>query len=592
LRHSLPNPALTLLIAIALCAGLACEDDWNEPAAFDDTGPHSPATLDEQAIPGRYVLFVDAGTTSNDMAVLADSHGLDLVDFDFEAGLALVEGSAADDALPLLEVLGAEDIVQWAEPDIAITLDLQPNDWKEAMWAFHNNGFGGGTVGADISAFNAWDETLGAGVVVALVDSGVDALHTDLGDRLWVNAGEIPGNERDDDENGFTDDVHGWDFASKDANPNDESGHGTSVAGLVVGRGNDNAGIFGVAWGARLMVLRAVAPEADGNNSAFAIARSLRYAASEGADIIVAALSTEGRSRALEDAVRHVDSKEVILVTSAGNAARDLDEQPLFPACMDLVHIVTVTSSDHDDKLSDWAGHGARCVDLAAPGEEIVTAFSTGEDGDNRYGRFSGTSMSVPLVAGGLALAWSVAADLSARDVIEAVLTGVDPLDEGAEKVSSGGRLNLEAAVNNALEEGEVEDDDRAECSPVGLITCGQVVGLDTSDSNSPTTDAMDDYSCRVGNYRGAEAAWEFLASQSGDYRWELVDPRPTVLDKDVFVLSGSNGICQSSACLAEDGYGPNGVTFKAESGRRYYLVVDGYNGEVGPFQARLVCPE
>jgi len=101
----------------------------------------------------------------------------------------------------------------------------------------------------------------------------------------------------------------------------------------------------------------------------------------------------------------------------------------------------------------------------------------------------------------------------------------------------------------------------------------------------------MSDYPCKVGNYGGAEASWKFVAPTSGEYRRLLVDPVPTELDNDVFVLSGKNGTCRASACLDEDGYGANSLRFDAIGGSSYYLVVDGYNGATGPFQARLECP-
>jgi len=585
-RHVLVSALLCLAIAC-----LSCEDGWqseDDPVA----GEHSPEFLDAQAIQGRFVLILAGGTSETELDLLAQRHGLQVADFDSRAGVALLDGRALEPALPLLEMLGHEAIVQWAEPDIAVHLDLQPNDWRAPMWAFHNTGLHDGSEGADIAAFAAWDETLGGGVVIALVDSGVDSAHTDLRDRLWHNPAEVPGNNRDDDDddNGFIDDVHGWDFANRDAVPDDELGHGTSVAGLIVGRGNDGSGILGAAWGARLMVLKAMKPDQEGRHSAFAISRALRYALDNGAQVVAAALSTEGRSRVMEEAARELDRAGVILVTSSGNDERNLDEKPLFPACLPLENSLVVASSDRRDRLAQWSGYGRRCVDLAAPGVDIITAVTTNENG-NRYGSFSGTSMSVPLVAAGAALAWSVAPELGAVDIVSAIVEGVSPLEEGADRVASGGRLDLQGAVNGAAAAGEVDLDERSECLPAGVIRCGDTVGLDSSDSNAATSDAMSDYPCKVGNYRGAEASWEFVAPKSGEYRWRLIDPVPTELDNDVFVLSAEDGTCRASACLDKGGYGANSVKFAATGGSSYYLVVDGYNGATGPFQARLECP-
>ncbi len=580
-------------LALALILGLglaACDAEWGDDDRSQEA--HSPSSLDPEAIPGRYGLVLWSGASESQVQAVAEGHGLDVLDFDGLGDTALLGGREGDDALELLEALGQEDVVEWAEPDIAVGLDLQPDDWREALWAFHNTGVNGGQEGADIRAFAAWDETLGGGVVVALVDSGVDSGHSDLTDRLWVNPNEVPGNGIDDDGNRFVDDVHGWDFAAGDADPRDEVGHGTSVGSLVVGRGNDATGVLGAAWGARLMVLRAVGGLAGGNDSAYAISRAFRYAAAEGADLVVAALSTPGHSQILKRAAEHLNARGIPLVTSAGNEARDLDAKPLFPACWDLPHIVTVTSSDRRDLLVEASGTGRGCVDLAAPGGEIIAAYLTNDTGGNRYGTFTGTSLAVPFVAGGLALAWSAAPELSGVEVIEAVLEGVSPLAEGSEEVASGGRLNLEAAVNNALAAGKGEKDARNECVPIATLTCGETVTADTSDAEASTTDAMDDYSCRVGNYRGSEASWDFVASVDGTYTWTLVDAVPTELDNDVFVLSGESGVCRALNCLDKGGYGPNQTAFDAVAGERFFLVVDGYDGAVGAVKARLDCPE
>src|SRR5262249_3984826 len=134
-----------------------------------------------------------------------------------------------------------------------------------------------------IAASQAWDVTRGAGALVAVVDTGIDATHPDLAANVRTNAGEIPGNDVDDDGNGNVDDVHGWDFADGDADPSDDYGHGTHVAGTIAAVGDNAAGIVGVAYESRVMAVRGLGSHGTGNTSDLALA--ILYAVENGADV-------------------------------------------------------------------------------------------------------------------------------------------------------------------------------------------------------------------------------------------------------------------------------------------------------------------
>lgn len=125
------------------------------------------------------------------------------------------------------------------------------------------------------------------------------------------------------------------------------------------------------------------------------------------------------------------------------------------------------------------------------------------------------------------------------------------------------------------------------ECLPIGSISCGELVWGDTSDLNSGTTSVIDGYSNTVGNYSGPETAWSYHAETSGEVTWSLVDPRPMLVDHDLFVLSGAQGSCEADAVLAR---GFNSVAFDAVAGEDYFLVIDGYDGAQGAFEAELSC--
>ena len=153
--------------------------------------------------------------------------------------------------------------VRYAEPDYLLcACETVPDDSRfPEQWALSNTGQNGGTPGADIRALDAWDVTTGAdAVVVGVIDSGIDYMHPDLAANMWRNPGESgDGKETDgidNDQNGYVDDVYGYDFYAQDPDPTDARGHGTHVAGTIAAVGNNGLGVAGVSWSARLMALR------------------------------------------------------------------------------------------------------------------------------------------------------------------------------------------------------------------------------------------------------------------------------------------------------------------------------------------------
>ena len=201
-----------------------------------------------------------------------------------------------------------------------------------SQWALSNTGQTiqgtAGTVDADIDAPEAWATTTGSPqVVIAVVDTGMDASAPDLAPNLWTNSGEVAGNGVDDDHDGFVDDVHGWDFVEGDATANDDDGHGTHVAGIADARGNDGTGVAGVSWQARLLGVRAL--DANGNGSLSDVIAAFEYAADRGARIVNASLGGAGTSQTFLDALnRHPGT---LLVAAAGNAAPSNNASPQNP---------------------------------------------------------------------------------------------------------------------------------------------------------------------------------------------------------------------------------------------------------------------
>ncbi|MEX1230625.1 MAG: S8 family serine peptidase [Planctomycetaceae bacterium] len=334
--------------------------------------------------------------------------------------------------------------VMQAEPDYQLTLDAVPlptdTFWTD-MWGLNNTGQNGGTFDADIDAFEAWQTTTGnRSIIVAVIDSGIDYTHPDLAANIWINADEIAGNGVDDDGNGYIDDIRGYDFANNDADPMDDNGHGSHVAGTIGAIGNNWRGIAGVAWNVTLMPLKFL--DAQGSGFVSDAVRAIDYAVANGAQISNNSWSGGGYSTALFQAISRAKDAGHLFVAAAGNNGVLVESSPSFPAALDLDNILSVAATDRNDQMASFSNYSQSAVDLAAPGVSIVSTFRGGG-----YAIGSGTSMAAPHVAGVAALVWGLHPEWNYEQVLEQVMGTVDPLSSLEGLTSSGGRLNAARAV-------------------------------------------------------------------------------------------------------------------------------------------------
>lgn len=349
----------------------------------------------------------------------------------------------------------AQDIEQNSNVTVVpiARLNASSNDpMFDDQWGYDNYGQSGGKSGADISLLEAWDiQTGSSDVIVAIMDSGVDAAHEDLAQNMWVNANEIPNNGIDDDNNGYIDDINGYGFGDESSNIFVGS-HGTHVAGIVAAVSNNNIGVAGIAGGdgsddgVKLMTC-AIYGERT-NPSGFGT--SFIYAADNGAVIAQCSWGYAGDfypdfvKEAIDYFIAEAGYDENgnptgpmqggLAIFSAGNLG-SFNEQ--FPAADPVV--MAIANSDHNDEAYIGSNRGD-WIDVTAPGTAILSTFP-----DNTYGYQTGTSFSCPQVSGVAALIVSeFAGNITPDEVRAKIVDNADPL--GVSYLGSG-RLNAYAAL-------------------------------------------------------------------------------------------------------------------------------------------------
>lgn len=333
--------------------------------------------------------------------------------------------------------------------------DVVPNDPDfTKLFGLQNNGQSGGTVGADIGAVRAWDVTTGkSSVIVGIIDSGMDYNHPDLKDNVWVNPGESglddQGRDKatngiDDDNNGFVDDFHGWDFYNNDNDPMDDNSHGTHVAGTIGAKGNNGVGVAGVNWSVTMVPIKVFS--SGGSSSSDILIRGIDYATKLG--VLTATNNSWGGggfSDAMVAAISAHGAAGIIFVAASGNESNNNDANPSYPASYDLPNIISVASTNRRDELSSFSNYGAKSVHVAAPGEDIWSTIPKGS-----YGAKSGTSMATPHVTGAIALIKSQFPDLGVEGLKNKILASTSKVAKLSTAVRFG-RLDVASALENDI---------------------------------------------------------------------------------------------------------------------------------------------
>ena len=327
--------------------------------------------------------------------------------------------------------------VEYAEVNYIVSANSIPNDPRYAdQWSL-----------GKITAQEAWDIYTGSSqTVVAVLDTGVDYNHRDLRDNMWVNEAELNGAAgTDDDDNGYVDDIYGYNFIYNTGDPIDDYGHGTYCSGIIAASGDNDIDITGICWDTRIMALKFMGLFGDG--STFDAALAVYYAVENGADVISNSWSTPNESLLLKDAVNYAYSQGVIIVASAGN---DGSNVPQYPAC--YKNVISVAATDSDDQRWPYSNYGD-CVDIAAPGVDVLSLSAEGTSiGLSSSGYttiLSGTSTACPHIAGACALLLSANPLMTFDQVYDVLTRTADPISRGI--CLSNGRVNLSRAMHAVI---------------------------------------------------------------------------------------------------------------------------------------------
>jgi subtilisin family serine protease len=342
-----------------------------------------------------------------------------------------------DRVTAILATLRQNKAVRYAEPDARAWATLSPNDpgWAQ-QWGPQK-----------IRAPLAWNITTGEpDLIIAVIDSGIALSHPDLINQLWVNPGEVPANNIDDDGNGQIDDVWGWHFyhgwngqtyvPMENDQIADDYGHGTHVAGIAAAEIDNDVGIAGMAAGSRLMTIKVLDQYGLGWYSD--IAQGIVYAVDNGARIVNLSLGGVTSSQTLQDAADYAHERGVLVVAAAGNDGGDV----LYPAACE--HVLAVAATDPNDQHPSFSNHGPE-VDVAAPGVDIYSTWPW-LDG---YWTKSGTSMAAPHVSGAAALLWSTEPNWTPEQVTEVITNTARDVDvPGWDEYTGWGRIDVWSALH------------------------------------------------------------------------------------------------------------------------------------------------
>jgi subtilisin family serine protease len=456
--------------------------------------------------------------------------------------------------------------IDWAEPLYVRKVTDTPNDTYFSKQYFLSK----------IEIEKAWDITKGnANIILAIVDTGVDWNHEDLAGHIWQN--DDPINGVDDDNNGYIDDIHGWDFGGIDGTPDndpkeDAPTHGTHVAGIAAAVTNNSKGVAGAGYNLTIMPVKTTRHDVGDRSIVFGY-QGIIYAADNGADIINCSWGGSGYSRAEQEIINYAIAKGVVIIASAGNDGKN---DVLFPAA--YKGVLSVGNTDSEDKISTSSNYGYK-LDVCAPGTSIYSTWQS-----NTYTFLSGTSMSSPLIAGVAGLVIDKYPDYTPLQIIEQIRSNadnIDALNSGKEFMLGSGRVNAYKALSNgSVKSVRVDSVEFVEINnPDGIFEAGDEVEIKLKFINflSPLTALSVDLSSNDPNVTvtasrfstSAKGTLESFDNYNQTFKFKINDNSAN--DKEVFFkITYSDGTYSDFEYISLN----INPTYRTQSGNKIALTV------------------
>ena len=462
------KPLSFLIVLLMLISLISCGADKTSNVSSSSSSDSSTKKLNAQSIisqmekgkfkEGELLVKFKSGTlTASSLKTHQTVSATVLKSFKVVPNLELVKLDARTTVKDAVVKYMSDPLVEYAEPNFIRSASATiPNDqFFHQQWALNNTGtFAGGSAGADIDAVEAWDINTGnSGIIIAVLDTGIDYNHADLSGNIWINPGEIPNNGIDDDGNGKVDDWRGWNFATNNNNPLDDNGHGTFISGIIGAKGNNFTGIAGIMWNVKLMPLKFL--DRNGEGTIADEIAAIQYAISKGAKIINASYSGSSFSQAEKDAIAAANTAGILVMAAAGNGGNDdvgdnNDFFPEYPASYSLPNILAIAATDQNDRRASFSNFGLNSVHVAAPGVYILSTIPTSIQ-PSGYFFMSGTSASTPYVSGLAGLLNSYYTHFTPSQIRSTILRYVDVLPSLSGLIQTGGRINAYKAISSLL---------------------------------------------------------------------------------------------------------------------------------------------
>lgn len=423
-------------------------------------------------VKGEVVVIFEQDLDEKELEVFTKAYYSPLEVIRHKEDYALFRITDEEDYQKILKSMHQDPMVKAAQANYGISA-MSNDRYADTQWAINNPGFfskftkigkqiSNSKTDIDMDVIEAWDHIKQdgrgrRGVVVAIIDTGVDYTHPDLKDNIWINKNEIPGDGIDNDNNGYIDDIYGWDFYNNDATTchfeydeeydinfslfEDNDDHGTHIAGIIGAVADNEIGVAGAASSIdiKLMTLK-INGGTDGTGSIADAIEAIKYATMMGADIANLSWGTSHYSAALEVVMKESD---MLFVAAAGNTGTDNDIAPVYPANLVLSNMISVGFINPDGKLNKESNFGAKTVDIAAPGENILSTVV------GSYNYMSGTSMAAPQVSAVAALIYSYNNNVYPANVKGIILSNLKPLPDLVGKVRYPGIPNAYRVVTS-----------------------------------------------------------------------------------------------------------------------------------------------